>query len=71
MVVMTPCGYLRSARGYSGSYDTARYARRFRQAQGTQQRKRRRSIKQLVSEPQNFLLPRRCTSGTTATGRTR
>ena len=51
------------SRGYSGSYDTvARYARRFRQAQGTQQRKRRRSIKQLplVSEPQKLsLTPRR------------
>lgn len=52
-------------RGYSGSYDTvARYTRRFRQAQGTQRRKRRRSIKQLpkVSEPQKLALtPRRTT----------
>jgi len=51
------------ARGYSGSYDTvARYTRRFRTAQGTQHRKRRRSIKQLpkVSEPQKLsLTPRR------------
>ncbi len=50
-------------RGYSGSYDTvARYTHRFRQAQGTQHRKRRRSIKQLpkVSEPQKLALtPRR------------
>jgi transposase len=59
------------ARGYSGSYDTvARYTRRFRQAQGTQHRKRR-SIKQLpkVSEPQKLSLtpPKSCTSGITAT----
>jgi transposase len=51
------------AQGYSGSYDTvARYTRRFRTAQGTQPRKRRRSIKQLpkVSEPQKLsLTPRR------------
>lgn len=50
-------------RGYSGSYDTvARYTRRFRQAQETQHRQRRRSIKQLpkVSEPQKLALtPRR------------
>ncbi len=50
-------------RGYPRSYDTvARYARRFRQAQGTQQRKRRRSIRQLpnVIEPQKrSLTPRR------------
>jgi transposase len=50
-------------RGYSGSYDTvARYTRRFRTAQGTQHRFRRRSIKQLpkVSEPQKLALtPRR------------
>ena len=61
-------------RGYSGSYDTvARYTRRFRQAQGTQQRKRRRSVKQLpkVSEPQKLALtpPKSCTSGTAATGK--
>ena len=51
------------AQGYSGSYDTvARYTRRFRTVQGTQHRKRRRSIKQLpkVSEPQKLsLTPRR------------
>ena len=50
------------ARGYSGSYDTvARYVRRFRQAQGTQQRKRH-SIKlhPLVSELQKrSFTPRR------------
>lgn len=48
--------------GYPGSYDTvARYARRFRQAQGTQQRKRH-SINRLpkVSESQKrSLTPRR------------
>jgi len=46
-------------RGYSGSYDTvARYTRRFRQAQGTQQRKRRRSSNYKQVSPRNCLLHR-------------
>lgn len=59
-------------RGYPGSYDTvARYARRLRQAQGTQQRPRHTTkLLPEVSEPQKRSLtpPSRCTSGAAETG---